>query len=376
MKNELREAPRRQRNAMTALCLGALLLPLAASAKLVDVPKGVWEGTLGTKAIVACFNAGFPSGSYYYKQYKKPIPLSRTEKDSFWHEAGDTGLWSLDAAKGSTLTGTWKNVKGQPVALPIQLNLADSSGGDTACGGEGYAGQLEAPPKIEPGKKQEYAPGRSFRSLRFAGQETTELFGPEPTLAAINRELRRDLDIGQDAIKDYFATRREYLGRVGVPAEDENETNPVYWSSQWLSIRSYNWTVGTGQRGISWFHRTWDLRTGRQVDPWTWFGARARAPASPREGAGTARGTLTPKLRRFLFAYGKIDPATADRNCGRNHEDAASYDLTLEAKGMRFSQPASGDGCEIEIEVPYTELDPVLTPAGKAAVQRIVSSPE
>ena len=143
---------------LRARCLGGLFLLLAFlahAAGTVDVPRGVWEGTLGTKAIVACFNAEFPSGSYFYKQYKTAIPLSRVEKDSFWHEAGDTGLWSLDPARGNTLTGTWKSVKGTTVTLPIKLDLADATGGDRACGSDGYAGQLEAPPKIVTGKKEE-----------------------------------------------------------------------------------------------------------------------------------------------------------------------------------------------------------------------------
>lgn len=355
-----------------ALCLGSLLLlPLASRA--APVPKGVWEGTLGTQAIVACFNAEFPSGSYFYKRYRTPIQLTRRDKDDFWHEAGDTGVWSLEAPKGTTLAGTWKRVKGKPAALPIRLDLADATGGDTACGGDGYAGLLETPPKTETGPSKEFAPGRSFRPVRFAGQATVELSGPEPTLAAINRELRRDLDTGPEAVKAYFDTRRAFLGRVGAPAEDENITEPVYWGSQWLSIRSYRWTAGTGRRGISWFHRTWDLQTGRQVDPWSWFGARPPGQASAREGTGS--GTLTPAMRRFLFRHAKIDASKADPACSRNYENGAGYDLTLEASGMRFSQPAYGDGCEIEIEVPYAELDPLLTPAGKAAVQRILASP-
>lgn len=360
---------------LRARCLGGLvlLLPfLAHAAGTVDVPRGVWEGTLGTKAIVACFNAEFPSGSYFYKQYKTAIPLSRVEKDSFWHEAGDTGLWSLDPARGNTLTGTWKSVKGTPVTLPIKLDLADATGGDRACGSDGYAGQLEAPPKIVTGKKEEYAAGRSFRRLRFAGQETIELSGPEPALAAINRELRRDFDTGKDAIKEYFDKRREFLGRVGVPAEDENTTEPEYWTSQWLSIRNYTWAAGTGRAGISWFYRTWDLQTGKQVDPWSWFGPRPQK--EPGQISGTGSGSMPPRLRRFLFKYAGIEPSKAEKNCESNYEKDAYYDLTLEAKGMRFSQPAYGNGCEIEIEVPYGELGPVLTPAGKAAVRRILES--
>lgn len=362
-----------------ARCLGGVLLlspVLACAAGPAEVPKGVWEGTLGTKPIVACFNSDYPSGSYFYKQYKKAIALGHSDKDSFWHEGGETGLWVLDPVKGTTLSGTWKSVKGTPVTLPIRLDLADAKGGDKACASDGYAGQLEAPPKIEIGKKEEYATGRSFRRLRFAGQETIELFGPEPTLAAINRELRRDFDTGKDTIKEYFDKRREFLGRVGVPAEDENTTEPEYWTSQWLSIRNYTWAAGTGRAGISWFYRTWDIQTGKQVDLWTWFGSRKESLRVPGVGPviATSGGSMTPKLRRFLFRHGGIDPKKAEENCEFNYKEDAYYDLTLEAKGMRFAQPDFGNGCAIEIEVPYAELGPVLTSAGKAAVQRILES--
>ena len=284
---------------------GLLLLPFMtppAFAELVFISPGVWEGTLGTKAIVACFNFDYPSGSYFYKQYKKPIQLTRKEQDGLWHEANETGLWLLDPGQGTTLSGTWSSVKDALVKLPISLSLVDSSKSKRACGSESYTSQIEAPPKIEIGKKKEFAPGRSFRPLRFAGQATVELFGPEPTLAAINRELRRDFDTGKDAIQEYFDKRREFLGRVGVPAEDENTTEPEYWTSQWLSIRNYTWAAGTGRSGISWFYRTWDVQTGKQVDLWTWFGSRKESLHVPGAGpvVATSGGSMTPKLRLAL----------------------------------------------------------------------------
>ncbi|HEX7867665.1 MAG TPA: hypothetical protein VF555_22085 [Variovorax sp.] len=262
------------------------------------------------------------------------------------------------------------------MTLPIRLNLVDSSENKSACGSESYAGQLETPPKIDTGKKEEYATGRSFRRLRFAGQETIELSGPEPTLAAINRELRRDFDTKKETVQEYFDKRRQFLGQVGVPAEDENTADPSYWTSQWLSVRNYTWAAGTGRAGISWFYRTWDLQTGRQVDPWTWFGSRKESLNRPGAGPviATSGGSMTPKLRRFLFRREGIDPAKAEENCEFNYKEDAYYDLTLEAKGMRFAQPDFGNGCAIEIEVPYAELGPVLTPAGKAAVRRILES--
>jgi hypothetical protein len=340
---------------------------MACAASAQDVPQGVWEGTLGGKPVVACFNAGLASGSYFYKQYKRPIQLTRAGADAFWHEDKDTGLWSLDAPHGTTLTGTWRSPGGQGAALPIALTRVDSSQSDSACAADSYAGRLEAAPKLETGKKTEFAPGRSFRKLRYAGQETVELFGPEPSTGAIDRELHADLDMSPDTLKAYFAKRREFLGQTGFPAEDENTADIDYWTSQFLSIRSYTWAAGTGRNGISWIHRNWDLRSGKQIDLWSWLG--------PRRKDSGSYGSPSPALMRFLFRAGQLDPATAEDNCKANYEPGQTYELTLEDKGLRFSQPAYGTGCEIDVEVPYEDLGPVLSASGKAAVERILKNP-
>lgn len=344
----------------------ALAMLLAAGQVLAapsEVPGGVWEGTLGTQPIVACFNTGFASGSYFYQRHKAPIQLRAPEKTPDWLETGDTGRWSLDAVQGNALTGTWRSAKGTGAALPIRLRRVDAGDSETACGGDAYAGRLETPPRVVPGTRKDYAPGRSYRPLRFAGQETLELFAPEPATARINRDLRAQLDMGKEALDEYFGKRRDFLGRMGFPAEDERTAEPSYWNSQWLSVRFYQWAAGTGRNGISWSYTTWDMQSGQRVNPWSWVGVRA-------EGSSAA---LTPRLRRFLFRRDGIDPAKAEADCEANYAEGAYYDLTLEAKGLRFSQPEYGRGCELDFEVPYAELAPVLSPAGKAAVQRILA---
>ena len=71
-----------------ALASLLLLTPCVADAGAV-IPQGVWSGTIGTKAIVACFDKASSwtrYGSYYYVDHLKPISLTTRETDSYWHE--------------------------------------------------------------------------------------------------------------------------------------------------------------------------------------------------------------------------------------------------------------------------------------------------
>ena len=103
-----------------------LLTPIAARAGAI-VPQGVWNGTIGTKAIVACFNKGWPwtpYGSYYYVDYLKPIALTTRETDSYWHEEDDTGQWELAVPLNGVVVGTSRNQK-TGKAIPIKLAIVD-----------------------------------------------------------------------------------------------------------------------------------------------------------------------------------------------------------------------------------------------------------
>ena len=115
------------------------------------------------------------------------------------------------------IAGTWRNGKGK--TLPINLTFVDGNDDESACARDSYNMRLEISPKIETGKIVQFSPGRSYRKLRFAGQETIELLGLDPALNQINSLLK--LDQSRGAIDAYFQQRREFLGRVGYPAVDE-----------------------------------------------------------------------------------------------------------------------------------------------------------
>ena len=314
-------------------------------------PQGVWSGTLGTKAIVACFNAE-SYASYYYADYLRPIALATRDTDSFWHEENDTGLWKLAVPVNGVIVGTWRNPKTKKL-LTINLTIVDGNDDKMACARDSYNSRLENTPKVETGKIIQFSPGRSYQKLRFAGQETLKLSGPDPAIDRINLLLK--LDQSKDAIQAYFEQRREFLGRVGYPAVDERNTEPTYWDAHFITIRFYVWIAGEGRSGISNNDRTWNTKTGEEVDLWQWI------------LASSSDSRLPPKLKKFLYKNVKASP-----ECSDGYRGQGTFTLTLSKSGLHFDEEAWGDGCENSFFVPYTKSFPFLTLAGKQAVSSII----
>lgn len=339
----------RPRTFIEILLVGALLIPLAGAAAVV--PQGVWKGTLGKKAIIACFNkgdSGSSDGSYYYLEHLEPIAIRTTEKDPYWHEEKDTGVWELAAPSRGAVSGVWRNLKTRK-SLPIRLMLLDGNHDEAACARDSYNARLESYPKVMVGKWQQFSPGRLYRKLQFAGQVTIELSGPDPAVPRLNELLK--LDRSKEAIAAYFAQRREFLGRVGYPAVDERDTDPVYWDSNFIQIKFYEWVAGEGRAGISIMHRTWDARNGAEVDPWKWL-------------AGSTDNGLPPKLKKFLYRNTKEAPECAD-----GYKGEGAFTLLLSHGGISFEEEAWGDGCDKSFFMSFKELKPFLSTAGKRAVE-------
>lgn len=335
------------------LCSVWLFCPLAVGANAAQL-KGVWEGAVGTKAVTACFNSDFPSGSYYYKQFLKPIQLTVQDTDTYWHEENETGLWDLVAPVEGVIRGRWRNPKTK-VTVPIQLRLISGAGVGNACMLDAYNAAIEKLPKIETGKIIRFAPSRSYRKIRFAGQETVELFGPDPATARINHLLK--LDTSKKAVDAYFQQRREFLGRVGIPAVDEVDVDPEYWDTNFITVNFYTWTAGEGRNGISNIYQTWNVVTGEEVNLWGWLGAKSSETKLP------------PKLHQYLFKGTKPSP-----ECQNGYRGQGEFILKLGKTGLNIFEEAWGDGCEEDFSIPYAKLLPFLSPEGKLAVKSILKN--
>jgi hypothetical protein len=96
----------------------------AAAAEPVSTGlEGYWEGTLGGKPVVACFQST-DRGSYAYRAHGDGITL-RAAVDGTWLEEGfhsrpPTGVWFDVAREGDAISGSWKPFGGG-TSLPIRL---------------------------------------------------------------------------------------------------------------------------------------------------------------------------------------------------------------------------------------------------------------
>jgi hypothetical protein len=120
----------------------ASLLTLFLSASTADPPKadGVWRGTLGKQAIVACLDRG--SGDYYYESRRWSIPLWSQEGEAVFQEGSDynapTGSWRIGRVEGDSLEAEWRAPDGKR-SFPIRLKrIAGPAKEDELCS-EGLA---------------------------------------------------------------------------------------------------------------------------------------------------------------------------------------------------------------------------------------------
>ncbi|MNY99180.1 hypothetical protein D3C78_157450 [compost metagenome] len=45
-----------------------------------------------------------------------------------------------------------------------------------------------------------------------------------------------------------------------------------------------------------------------------------------------------------------------------------SYDLSFDAQGMRLANQPSGDGCDVDVTFSWKQVEPLLSPQGRAAL--------
>ncbi|MEG1327491.1 MAG: hypothetical protein RSD99_21505, partial [Janthinobacterium sp.] len=240
---------------MRRFLFACLTLPALNAAMAAEPPvQGVWQGTVGKANIVACFNqpsttqGSDRSGSYYYARYKTPIMLAKPNGKALWQEldakGNTTGTWSLNAQQGGKLVGTWTAPKSGKT-LPLALTLLEAAGDreHPSCASDAYNLALEDFPGTKVSKPLTFE-GKQYRNLQVGDTITVELMAPGDGVAKINAQLRTVLAKNKKDLEDFYATRREYLGRNGFTTEDEVYADPTYWSPRWVTVKFYRWAAG------------------------------------------------------------------------------------------------------------------------------------
>lgn len=363
---------------LALLAAAILAAPLRADEPAPAPWNGVWHGTIGTLPVRACLQQGNGSwmiGAYYYLSQKSPIRLDRQEGGE-WTEApaggaASTGTWRI-AASGNRLTGEWSQA-GRSLPITLERVPLGDEDPERPCGSRAFvAARIEPVTIVAKPKKlgsfaytdQQYRVGRSFGEVSI-GSFTYP--SSQPGDGAINARLKLDPNReGSEA--DYASCFQGALGMGGYDGDFQFGYSPVEATARFLTVQ-----VNTGgfcggahpDYGYSW--RTYDRRTGRAIELGRWFKPQAVPPQySGGEDGGiqVSPALLKVFLRRFRFDSGECRDAVAA-------EEFWNVGLTSRGLIVSPSLPHVVMACTDDAVVPFADLAPFLSVAGKAGLAQL-----
>jgi hypothetical protein len=349
---------------------------------------GVWSGNIGKLAITVCFNKNFDHtvtrGNYYYHRHLIPIDLDHDEStvsapSPSWKES--SGTWQIDNASSDHVAGTWINPdksRRLPIKLTrVGLSADDSASGLTPCGSSAYNRAIERSLKniigptlsvgelkyrvltlaLPEGKNDAYKGREQYH-------EIIELVGDSPSVAAINKSIRKLAYVSSD---NFLACRQSAMN---LTAREGSRIQEMFVSTQgrWLTVRTRN-NGNCGDRGVQLWESTylWDISTGKQVSLFSWLKGSEVANDS---GRTRTEGRLPDALDEILASrfgqgnhFGKED---LERCYGEYQPGAYTYRLELTNDGIDFILPFTSNGsCGDSFSLTFKELWPFLTSVGR-----------
>ncbi len=349
-------------------------LPALVRAQAATLPVyGVWRGTLGRQEVMVNLQPEGCGSAYYYLRHLWSIRLA--EKDprrDRWHEGPDDApaLWTLEAVTDSAIEGTWADASGQR-RLPLRLKrvAAAVSARPNECPATGH--EAFNAPRVKakaPALVEIRIEGRAWKALEVPGAEIRALLVPASMPDVPPRLERRQRQWVATTVVDFFECQlglAEFSQGKAIQADYRAEWQPVFLNARWLAMREdhSNFCGGAHPNFGVLGTLVWDLAADREVDPWTWL----RVGRSP-EGWRLLPQELKALLAK-IYAKGRDGGDDADRQCREAVEQLASYHLAPSAEGLVFMPelPHVVQACADDVVVPWAQLGPFLTPAGRAA---------
>ena len=347
-----------------------LALAVAAAPAPADL-SGVWEGTVGTLPVRACFvHREFADfGAYFYLSQRRVIGLEAEEGEgSAFRETGDSGAggprWRIEGADGDRLTAQWTNGHR---ALPVRLSrVSRVVGEETSCSSmDFHRPRLDG---VRTVTTRASLDGTSYRRLtldaggRFESSfETFALDGDGEAVRRINAALAEPLS-GDPP--HWFECIQGSLAFMPHEGSSDESLRPVLIAGRWLSV-AHHWDgfCGGAHPDSSNSYRTFDLTSGNEVDLHSWFNDAAverQHLAEVNEDIVTVR----PALRDFVLSGWTPE----DPECRDVIRDQEYWSIGLTPRGMAFlpDLPHVVQACGEEFLVPFARLGPFLTTEGAA----------
>lgn len=354
-----------------------LIAPLAIALSGLSIhaahaaDAGVYRGTLGNDAIAVCINpavGGSQTGSYYLARLPEPVGLEKTGASWRTEEGGEFRL----EASGSGLSGQG-HLEAKTANAPLKLNRVPS-GDERPCASDAYNLAIERASRIVPGVEPENFAGQSYRTLTVNGNQSRELsvqsielLGQGTGVGRINSQLRELLpQTPLEMSNTFYDCRRDNLGERGQDGQFQLRVQPELWTSRWFGVSTtVDSYCGGANPDYRISHRTWDLKTGEELDLWRWI-AGGRVVTDELGSATYSEAPAALNTLLLAKATGSRAPAT----CAAALRGNRNYLLRLSDRGLVFSTrfAAAQRDCNTDIEVPFDTLKPFLSPEGKQAL--------
>ncbi|WP_338524263.1 RCC1 domain-containing protein [Pseudomonas batumici] len=346
----------------------------------LEARLGVWQGTIGTQEIMVCLQRPGGDAAYYYLKHGISISLTPTPDSAgaIWAENdvdADTDLsvkWSLDKVEGNTLTGQWSDVTGQR-KLPIRLVRVETSGDPGADCGSSEANPARTvfnAPRIAKLPVKVDSPKGYARKISVMNGKISSVELMESTNGAIafNRKMRAGLS---EKLIDAF----NCPSHTQLAGEYSDEIKIEWRAGAWIVLQeSYTIDCGGAHGSDGLIFRTWNLKSGREVQPWQWV-----ATMGTDEKCAYLDCTHQPpdKLNDLILA-------AATRNKGgdecaesvNDYRKSGFYQVRPYAGGLIFTTdfPHVIRACDEDIAIPWAKVAPFLSPEGKKAMLSIRSA--
>ncbi len=329
---------------------------------------GGWAGRIGSYKVMVCI--GTDGGSYLYASHAAKAPLALSAQDDAgrqWEEqeqgpAGKvSGHWRLGDVSGRVLQGQWTDAAGKR-SLPISLERVGEPGG---CDFAALQRQAGLHPETVTSGKEAVRNGIHYRTISAldGSVNSIQLIDAGGRYDALNKKLRENFAKEISDGEECQAGSSLNNGLLGWSYSSGVEPVALH-GGRWLTLRSsLDYYCGGAHPDSGSFLQTVDVRSGAPLDIGRWIkmGKDGALPAS-----------LSGMIGRQAMAQrggGKDD------DCAEVYasDDSAfsGYNMSLGAHGIVFQKelPHVVYACSEDVEIPFAQLAPFLTAAGKAEIK-------
>lgn len=353
-------------------------------------PYGLWQGTLGTQNVMVQLGPKLLCDArYYYRKHLLSIAL--VEKDrhqgKLWKEFegyDNEASWTFSELSQDrrNLTGEWVSKDGKR-RFPIRLSLLALTPATVGEDGKPryechvHNKAFDAPRIAQAMRERKVAIGAtifqgvdgpySYHSVAVLGNHIQGL-----SLINENRTPRLQKVLTNwenDGITGFYDCAFGFSNR-SEPIEPDffMSLAPQFWNARLLVLaETYsNYCGGAHPNGGVSNYIAWDLLEDRPIEAWKWI-----------QGSDGAGHVISKRLRKTLKDHYGRRNETGEESCADALEGQEYFFAYPRATGMVFlpSLPHVIQACADEIEVPWTKMQPYLTPTGKKAVKELIEVP-